>query len=120
MKENKSIATQSYANQWRQLILGPLSKLDRGYRPFSFVFVIDAMDECESDADITLILQLLVEAQSLKKVRLRVFLTSRPDTTIRHCFYQIPDAKHQDFALHNVPPTIINHDISLFLEHNLG
>jgi hypothetical protein len=54
MKENKSIATQSYVNQWRQLILGPLSKLDRGYRPFSFVFVIDAMDECESDADILL------------------------------------------------------------------
>ena len=86
MKENKSIATQSYANQWRQFILGSLSKLDRCYRPFSFVFVIDAMDECESDADITLILKLLVEAQSLKKVRLRVFLTSRPDTPIRHGF----------------------------------
>ena len=119
MKENKSVATQSYANQWRQLILGPLSKLDRGYRPFSFVFVIDAMDECESDADIRLILRLLVEAQSLKKVRLRVFLTSRPEIPIRHGMYDIPQAKHQDFVLQDIPLTTINHDISLFLEHNL-
>jgi hypothetical protein len=119
MKENKSIATQSYANQWRQLILGPLSKLDRGYRPFSFVFVIDAMDECQSVADITLILQLLVEAQSLKKVRLRVFLTSRPDTPIRHVFDQISEEKHRHIVLHSISTLVINHDISLFLEHNL-
>ncbi len=119
IKENKSVATQSYANQWRQLILGPLSKLDRGYRPFSFVFVIDAMDECESDADIRLILQLLVEAQSLKKVRLRVFLTSRPEIPIRHGMYDIPQAKHQDFVLQDIAPATINHDISLFLEHSL-
>jgi hypothetical protein len=119
MKENKSIATQSYANQWRQLILGPLSKLDRGYRPFSFVFVIDAMDECESDADITLILQLLVEAQSLKKVRLRVFLTSRPDTPIRHGFDRISEDKHRHIVLHNISTLVINHDISVFLSYKL-
>ncbi|KAH8598455.1 putative WD-repeat protein [Bisporella sp. PMI_857] len=119
MKENKNIAAQSYANQWRQLILGPLSKLDRGYRPFSFVFVIDALDECESDADITLILQLLVEAQSLKKVRLRVFLTSRPDTPIRHGFGQISKDKHRHIVLHNIPTLVINHDISVFLTHKL-
>jgi hypothetical protein len=34
--------------------------------------------------------------------------------------YDIPQAEHQDFVLHNVPPTIVNHDISLFLEYNLG
>jgi hypothetical protein len=32
----------------------------------------------------------------------------------------MPDAEHQDFVLHNVSPTIVNHDISLFLDHNLG
>jgi hypothetical protein len=119
IKENKSIATQSYANQWRQLIFGPLSKLDRGYRPFSFVFVIDAMDECESGADITLILRLLVEAQLLKKVRLRVFLTSRPDTPIRHGFDQISEDKYRYIILHNISTLVINHDISVFLTHKL-
>ncbi|PMD65104.1 uncharacterized protein K444DRAFT_213797 [Hyaloscypha bicolor E] len=32
----------------------------------------------------------------------------------------IPQAEHQDFVLHSIQPRIINHDISLFLEHNLG
>jgi hypothetical protein len=68
----------------------------------------------------TYILQLLVEAQSLKKVRLRVFLTSRPDTPIRHSFDQISVEKHRNIVLHNISTLIVNHDISLFLEHNLA
>jgi len=120
IKENKTIATQSYANQWRQLILGPLSKLDRGYRPFSFVIVIDALDECESNADIMLILQLFVEAQLLEKVSLRVFLTSRPDTPIRYGFDKITDKKHNSVILHHISPSIVDHDISIFLKYNLA
>lgn len=53
-------------------------------------------------------------------VRLRVFLTSRPEIPIRHGIRAIPQAEHQDFVLHSIQPTIVNHDISLFLEHNLG
>jgi hypothetical protein len=34
--------------------------------------------------------------------------------------YRIPQPEHQDFVLQNIPPAIINHDISLFLEYNLG
>jgi hypothetical protein len=34
--------------------------------------------------------------------------------------HDIPQGEHQDFVLHNVPSTIVNHDISLFLEYNLG
>jgi hypothetical protein len=34
--------------------------------------------------------------------------------------YRIPQAEHQDFVLQNIPPVIVNHDISLFLEYNLG
>jgi hypothetical protein len=34
--------------------------------------------------------------------------------------YYTIQAEHQDFVLHNVPPEIVNHDISLFLEYNLG
>jgi hypothetical protein len=119
MKINKNIATQSFSNQWRQLIVGPLSKLGRGYLPFSYVFVIDAMDECESDEDIKLILRLLAEAQSLKKVRLRVFLTSRPDTPVRIGFHQISEDEHQDIVLHRISSSVVNQDISVFLTHNL-
>ena len=85
----------------------------------SYVLVVDALDECDDDNSIRIILQLLAEARSLKTVRLRVFLTSRPEVSIRHGFYQMSETTHYDIALHNVSPLIIDRDISVFLEHNL-
>jgi len=77
------------------------------------------MDECESDVDITLILQLLVEAQLLKKVCLRVFLTSRLDTSIRYGFDQILEDKHRHIVLYNISTLVIDYDIFIFLTHKL-
>jgi hypothetical protein len=48
-----------------------------------------------------------------------VFLTSRPEIPIRHGFCQIPDEEHQKFVLHNISPSIVDHDIHIFLEYNL-
>jgi hypothetical protein len=81
--------------------------------------VVDALDECDDDSNIRIILQLLAETRSLEKVQLRVFLTSRPEIPIRSGFYQIPDAEHQDFVLHSISPSVVDHDISLYLEYNL-
>ena len=120
ISNRKDIASQSFRDQWSQLILFPLSKFGSGSFPSSYILVIDALDECDKDEHIRMILQLLAEARTLKTTRLRVLLTSRPEIPIRHGFYQIPDTEHQDFVLHNVPLTIINHDISLFLEYNIG
>jgi hypothetical protein len=116
ISNNKDIASQSFRDQWSQLILFPWSKLNSGLSPSSYVLVIDALDECDKDEHIRMILLLLAEARTLKTARLRVLLTSRPEIPIRHGFYQIPDAQHQDFVLHSVLPTIINRDISIFLE----
>lgn len=38
---------------------------------------------------------------------------------IRHGFYQIPDAEHQDVLLHNISRSIVDHDIRIFLEYRL-
>lgn len=84
------------------------------------MLVIDALNECDGDEHIRMILLLLAKARILKTARLRVLLTSRPEIPIRYGFYQIPDAQHQNFVLYNVLPTIINHNISLFLKYNLG
>jgi hypothetical protein len=116
--EQSNISNLSLFDQWRQLVLGPLSRLQQSHQ--SYLLVVDALDECEGDNNVRVILELLAEARSLKMVRLRVFLTSRPNIPIRHGIHCIPQAEHQDFLLHNVPSPIINHDISLFLEYKLG
>jgi hypothetical protein len=115
--EQRDVVKLSLSDQWHQLILHPLSRLEQPHQ--SYVLIIDALDECEGDQNVRIILGLLAEARSIKTVRLRVFLTSRPEIPIRHGIHYIPQAEHQDFILHNIPPTIINHDISLFLEYNL-
>jgi hypothetical protein len=117
--ERDDIASQSLRDQWHHLVLSPLSKLSDSSRPASLILVVDALDECDSDSNIRIIVQLLAEARSLTRVRLRVLLTSRPEVPIRHGFYQIPDAEHQDVVLHNISRSIVDHDITLFLQHNL-
>ncbi|KAF2189112.1 hypothetical protein K469DRAFT_702842, partial [Zopfia rhizophila CBS 207.26] len=117
--EHSNITTQSLRDQWHQLVLRPLSKLDGNHYQFSYILVVDALDECDDDNNIRIILQLLAETRSLEKVRLRVFLTSRPEIPIRYGFRHIPYTEHQDLVLHNLPSSLVDHDISLFLRHNL-
>ena len=114
--ENSHIANQTLRDQWRQLILQPLSKIKPFPHP-SLVIVVDALDECDDANDVRIIVQLFAEVRSLTRVRLRVFMTSRPEIPIRHGFYQVPDSEHQDFILHSISPQVVNDDISLFFEH---
>jgi hypothetical protein len=119
-EEQIDIANHSLRDQWRQLVIRPLLRLDKRLSPSSYLLIVDALDECDNEDHIRTILQLLAEARSLTTVRLRVFLTSRPEVPIRHGICAIPQAEHQDVVLHNIQPTIVNHDISLFLEYHLG
>ena len=120
ISENNNITSQSLRDQWRYLVLQPLSRLDGNFPQLSYLLIVDALDECEGENDIRTILQLLAEARSLKTVRLRILLTSRPEIPIRHGFFHIPGAEHQDFVLHRISPAIIDHDMSIFLEYDLG
>jgi WD40 repeat protein len=114
------IASLSFSDQWRELVLSPLSRLDGRPSPSSYVLLVDALDECDNEDDIRMILQLLTEARTLQTVRLQIFLTSRPEIPIRHSFCHMSEAEHEDFVLHNISPVIIDHDISIFLEYNLA
>jgi len=118
--ENPDISNQGLAEQWKHLIFQPLSKMkDVSFQSRLYILVIDALDECEDEKDIGLILQLLAEAKTLSTVQLKVFVTSRPETPIGHGFNTIPDAP-QDFILHDIPQHIIQNDISIFLRQELG
>jgi hypothetical protein len=92
--KRKDIARQSLRDQWYQLILRPLSRLGSGSPPSSYLLIVDALNECDKEEHIRIILQLLAEARTLKTVWLWIFLTSRPEIPIRHGFYQISDAGH--------------------------
>jgi hypothetical protein len=118
--ERSNIASQSLRDQWQHLVLRPLSKLhELEPEPKTYIVVVDALDECDSDSNIRIIIQLLAEARSLTGVRLRVLLTSRPEVPIRLGFRQMVDAEHKDVMLHDISPSIVEHDIKLYLEYHL-
>jgi NACHT domain len=116
--EHIDIAHQSLQAQWEQLILQPLSMLKGSQlQPPNLVFVIDALDECESDNDARVILRLLSEAKDLNTSWLRVFITSRPELPIRIGFLALPGL-HQDLILHDISQS--EHDIYIFLKNELA
>ncbi|KAH9203299.1 vegetative incompatibility protein HET-E-1 [Leptodontidium sp. 2 PMI_412] len=122
IRKRSGIANLSLLDQWRELVIRPLKLVqsDKPSSPSSYLLVVDALDECDNEGHVRTILQLLAEARSLTTIRIRIFLTSRPEIPIRHGMYDIPQAEHRDFILQNIQPSIVDHDISLFFEHNLG
>jgi hypothetical protein len=119
--EDHRIGTQGLREQWRKLIFQPLSKLENlSSHRLPIILVIDALDECEKEDrkdDVRMILRLLAEAKDLPNIRLRIFLTSRPEVPIDDEFNVISKLTHQDFILHHISNDIIEHDILIFIQY---
>jgi hypothetical protein len=121
LDEDSTISHKALKDQFEKLILQPLLGLKQARsRAWARVVVIDALDECEREADIRAILQLLAQAKDVRPVLLRIVVTSRPELHIRLGFREMPNGTYQDLVLHEVPRSTIEHDIRLFLEHKLG
>ncbi len=115
LEMNPAIFTKTMKEQFEKLIFGPLSELAH---PLKTLIVIDALDECENEGHVTIILHLLARIQSIESVKLRLLVTSRPELLVRLGFKQIPES-HQNFILHEIPPPVIKHDIEAFLKNEL-
>ncbi|VUC21069.1 unnamed protein product [Clonostachys rosea] len=104
--------------QFDKLILQPLRSIAENWESLPLVIIVDALDECDRDDDIKLLINLLSETKNLKPLKLRILITSRPDLPVRLGFTAAPDA-YQDHILHEMPLEIIEHDISLFIRHEI-
>ncbi|KAK6511458.1 hypothetical protein TWF481_000374 [Arthrobotrys musiformis] len=116
VQEDRNIANQSLRTQWDQLVALPLSKLptNPSMSP-PLVIVIDALDECDKDNDIRLLLQLFTETEAI-----RIFTTSRPETPIRLGFRNMKEILHRDLVLHEISRRIVDLDILLFFKVRFG
>ncbi|KAI9784843.1 MAG: hypothetical protein M1839_001573, partial [Geoglossum umbratile] len=111
---------KSLNNQFEKFILQPLFRLQHvSLQAVRLVIVVDALDECEREEDVRTILRLLPQSKDVTSVCLRIFVTSRPELPIRLGFKKMTGGTYQDLVLHEIPLTIVNHDISVFLNHEL-
>lgn len=121
LNDEPDIADKSLNGQFDKLILQPLLNLERSnLQVTTVVIVIDALDECEQNKDIQTIVSLLPRLRNANAVCLRIFLTSRPELPIRLGFSKITSRELEDLVLHEIPKSVIKHDISLFLRHRLS
>ena len=120
IEDDPSVTSKALREQFEKLILKPLGNLKGGTGGVKeVVVVIDALDECERDNDVRVIIHLLSQAKALSSVSLKAFLTSRPELPIRLGFRNI-EGKYQDLVLHEIPKPIIEHDIAAFLDFELA
>lgn len=105
--------------QFQKLIIEPLSAIHHtSLNGAPFVLIIDALDECENEDDIRVLIDLFSSTQVAQSSKLKIFITSRPDLPIRLGFSNVK-GRYQDLILHEIPLPVIEHDISAFLEYKL-
>lgn len=104
--------------QFEKLLLEPLSIADMASKlSLDLVIVIDALDECDRDTDKGNIVRLLAQLQRIRTLRLRVFLTSRPELPVRLGFSKLTGDLYHDIKLEQVQTSTIERDIRRYLEH---
>ncbi|KAH0538628.1 hypothetical protein FGG08_004765, partial [Glutinoglossum americanum] len=120
IEADPAISGKTLKEQFEKLILRPLDKVHSDPQDFlKIVIVVDALDECEREEDVRVIIYLLSQVKYLKSIRLKLFVTSRPELPIRLGFEDI-SGRYEGLVLHQIPKPIIEHDISVFLEYELA
>lgn len=117
--DNPDIIKKASREQFERLILKPLEAFcssSPDTRPI--VIIVDALDECDNEDQIRLVISLLSRLRTLRPPRVKIFFTSRPELPPRHGFQKI-EGTYDDFVLHEMPKSEIAHDISQYLTHRL-
>lgn len=75
ISNDEGVINRILEDQWKQLIIKPLSKLNAESVGTPLILVIDALDECAEETQIRRVIQLLANARALKTVCMRVLIT---------------------------------------------
>ncbi|THX71328.1 hypothetical protein D6D05_08293 [Aureobasidium pullulans] len=118
LRQDPDVRRKSRQEQWDKLIIRPLTcfsaKLQDVSPTTSAVLVIDALDECSNENDIKGIIRTMAR-QQLPHARLRIIITSRPETLVRLEFSDKRNILHSSLSLDDVPQHVIDADLARFL-----
>ncbi|KAG8987840.1 hypothetical protein FRB93_004396, partial [Tulasnella sp. JGI-2019a] len=120
VEANPGVYRSGLLEQLKKLIIEPLR--DAIDAPSPLVFVFDALDECGDASDAQELLKLLAFAmkQLPSRLRIRVFITSRPEASLQTAFSSFITRTVSHVAeLHNIEDHIVQADIRLYLRAHL-
>jgi len=118
IRDQPDITHKAMFEQYDKLIIGPIRESRANSLQYPrCIIVVDALDECSYQQDIELILRLFASTSDMNQLKLRIFLTSRPDNPIPLGFREMSSIVHRDLTLHHVPRSIVEEDILKFMKH---
>lgn len=115
---DEGIVRRTQKAQWAALILKPLSEVLAEFPFRRVLLVIDAVDECGTELDMSHIIELLLDAQGLNENAFRILVTSRPEVAIRNKFDH-NRGQYLSLALHQISDFIVEKDLDIFLCYHL-
>ncbi|KAL7807593.1 quinon protein alcohol dehydrogenase-like superfamily [Trichoderma gracile] len=118
LESEPQIHEKSLSDQFQMLILDPLRQYSGSWQSPDLLIVVDALDECGLEKSMRTLINTLSQAQNTNNPRLKFFLTSRPELPIRLGFEDI-SGKYDNMLLAVVSTPTIEHDIELFMRHQL-
>lgn len=120
IEDDPTIPGKSLREQFDKLMLQPIRAVNQGQVMTSTVIVIDALDECDREEDVEIILELLPKIEKATDLGIRFFLTSRPESPIRFGFDQIDRSNYQNTILQDLDDDVIKHDVTLYLREEFS
>jgi hypothetical protein len=119
LKKYPDIVTSNLEEQLEKLILEPIHAVAGAFNSPQVVLVVDAVGECGAFRE--RILSLLCTIGPKVPIRLKLFLSMRPESDFRSILIsRLHDVSTQSFILHNVEEFIIRADIEHFLRHHFS
>ena len=116
--QDPTIASKTLKEQFEKLFLQPLTEVKQ-HMPQAILIIVDALDECDNDGHVKLVLQLLGRLHIETGVQVKIFITSRPEYPIHLGFSQMSKEAHQDLVLHDIPISVIEIDLIAYLTSEL-
>jgi hypothetical protein len=121
LDQDSLLCDRYLSTQFDRLLLQPLRKVDPTSLPSAgVVLVIDALDECDNSESIRTTLLLLSKVEEITSIRLRIFVTSRPQLPVELGFKDMSGDLHHDVRLEVAQEVSIEHDIRVFYEHQFS
>ena len=108
LDEDSEVGFQAIKDQFRLLIVEPLSRLP--FPPNRLLFVIDALDECQEAGAEELLTQLLAQVSHIPF--LKVLITGRPEHHITSTLHLRKG--HETIVMHDIEQHVVEGDMDVF------
>ena len=118
LEKDRNVGHKSLRDQFLNLIVAPAKAASEGVStPRPLVIVIDALDECANENDISVVLTIIRKYSP--GLPLKFFITSRPERQILNIFRQQGTSRYSKFILHEIEKDIVSADIAIYAREEL-